>query len=236
MLADAKGVIKYEDINLFLTFNNKYCTLKKMTSSLFYWILMGKQVNTPSCIAKWREMWNISDLEWKDIFSRHFKICHEAYLQTLQYKILHRIIPCNHWLFNIKVKNSTNCTLCNVDDSIIHYFYDCKRVKQYWTSFELWWIRVTGDEGKLDAPTVIFGVNCKSNNANMFNYCLIIAKLYIYKTKQKSDSIEIDFYKYLADLKSKLIVEEMSACIKDRYSKFEKQLNAFIANFNCCHV
>ena len=120
MLADAKEVIKYKEINLFIISNNTNCTLKKTTSSIFYWMLMGKQVNTPSCIAKWREIWNISDLEWKDIFSRHFKICHEAYLQTFQYKILHRIIPCNHWLFNIKVKSSPNCTLCNVDDNITH--------------------------------------------------------------------------------------------------------------------
>ena len=56
----------------------------------------------------------------------------------------------------------------------------------------------------------------------MFNYCLIIAKLYIYKTKQKSASLEIDFYKYLADLKNKLIVEEINACMKDQYLKFEK--------------
>ena len=87
-----------------------------------------------------------------------------------------------------------------------------------------WWIRVSGDEGSLDIQTIIFGANCVSNHAKAFNYCLIVAKMYIYSLKMKIVCPNIDFYNFLIILKEKLITEETNSIIMDNYENFDKKL------------
>ena len=154
-----------------------------MSSQLFYWALMEKIIKTPACIAKWQSALELEDINWKHTFLNPFKICRESMLQSFQFKLLHRIVPCNHWLNTMKIKDSPNCTFCNIDDNLIHYFAVCKRVQTFWISFEKWWIKIYGDLGKLDIKTVIFGAPSWSYKADVFNYCLILAKLYVHKSK-----------------------------------------------------
>ncbi len=45
---------------------------------------------------------------WKRIFKVPFNTCRETKIQTLQYRIIHCILLCNKWLFNIKVKSEIN--------------------------------------------------------------------------------------------------------------------------------
>ncbi len=50
---------------------------------------------------------NNTDLKtWPRIFKLPFQVIRETKIQAFQYKILHRIISCNKWLFNIKIKTS----------------------------------------------------------------------------------------------------------------------------------
>ena len=56
----------------------------------------------------------------------------------------------------MKIKDSPNYIFCNIDNNLIYYFAVCVRVKTFWISFEKWWIKISGDLGKLDIKTVIF--------------------------------------------------------------------------------
>ena len=183
---------------------------------------MEKITKTPVCIAKWQNSIDLENINWKHTFLNPFKVCRETELQSFQYKILHWIITCNDWLNTMNIKESPNCIFCKTDDNIIHYFSLCKRVKQLWISSETWWIRTSGDIGQLNISTIIFGAQSSSNHANLFNYCLILAKMYIYILKMKNETTVIDFHRFLVFLKEKLVLEKLNAKLKDRQDNFKE--------------
>ncbi len=47
-----------------------------------------------------------------------FKTARETKIQTIQYRIIHRIIPCNEWLHNIKIRDINKCNVCPGIDTI----------------------------------------------------------------------------------------------------------------------
>ncbi len=50
-------------------------------------------------------------------------------IQTFQYKTIHRILACNEWLKNIKIKICNTCSFCNDIDTISHVLIDCNSNK-----------------------------------------------------------------------------------------------------------
>ncbi len=55
----------------------------------------------------------------------------ERHLQTFQYRILHHIITCSEWLFNIKIKYSNICSFCNETDTLLHFFVKCRKENNF---------------------------------------------------------------------------------------------------------
>ncbi len=65
-------------------------------------------------------------------------------IQTFQCKIIHRTLPCNGWLNNIKIKSNNICTYCNSIDSISHFYIECKANNKFWNGWAKWWHSLTG--------------------------------------------------------------------------------------------
>ena len=86
--------------------------------------------------SKWNEKinGNISDDQWKHIFSQPFIETDDAKLQTLQFRINHRILYTNTFLMRIKIKESEQCTFCHsARESLIHVLWDCPHTQTLWT-------------------------------------------------------------------------------------------------------
>ena len=141
------------------------------------------------------------------IYINAFKTCRSTKLQSFQYRILNRTISCNHWLFNIKIKDNPNCAECQVDDNLPHFFIECNQVKQFWISFSRWWQSICGISLPLTNANILFGVNNVTATDNCINYLLIQAKKFIHDNKL-NDSNNISFYTYLHYIKNHLIVEK----------------------------
>ena len=58
---------------------------------------------------------NFTKTDWKNIFTLPVRTTTETKLHWLQRQIIHRIIPCNTFLFHIKVTNSPVCSFCKDD-------------------------------------------------------------------------------------------------------------------------
>ena len=201
-----------------------------LASKDVYWTLF-KQENKavkPACMNKWEEIFNFNDKEWSEIFSMPFKACKETRLQTFQYKIIHRIFGCNHWLYNIRVKESPNCEFCNEDDTIIHYFIGCCGLEQFWESFMTWWKSITECNTILNEFIVLFGTNTPTREAEIFNNCIITAKIYIYEQKNKEKAV--DFYSFLPYLKNKVIASKDYNKSISKKEEFSKKWNLLLDN------
>ena len=99
----------------------------KIKTQQVYWLLVKTQCHIhkvePSCKAKWNSIFDIEANEWASIFTSPFFTCRSTKLQSFQYRLLHRTITCNHWLFKVKIKDSPLCDWCKEDDTIEHFFY-----------------------------------------------------------------------------------------------------------------
>ena len=93
--------IKPTDINSFeeittinLSINGKPKLLHKVKCKDLYNIFVLEKYTIPTAIHKWESIYSNHAFEWEDIFHLPYKLCRETSLQSVQYKILSRYIPC----------------------------------------------------------------------------------------------------------------------------------------------
>ena len=67
-----------------------------------------------------------------------FKIVKDTYIQTMQFKILHRVYNCNYNLFTWGISQTQSCESCQGVDNLEHYFYYCQDVKSFWENVSEW--------------------------------------------------------------------------------------------------
>ena len=143
-----------------------------------------------------------------------FKVTQETKLQSFQFRVIHRIIPCNKWLYNITVKSSSKCDFCNEEDNLLHYFIYCPNTNLLWKCFFNWWYTITKIDIKetLDEH-ILFGYPGNNEIETVLNFCVLLAKWFIYCRKLNNNN-DMDFYQYQVQLKERLYIERM-LCIKN---------------------
>lgn len=77
-----------------------------------------------------------------------YKTARDTKLQAFQYKLIHRVIPCNKYLANIRIKPDATCSYCDSTDTLQHFFYGCPSVNTLWDTLSSWgwltmWISIS---------------------------------------------------------------------------------------------
>ncbi len=200
--------------NLVINIGSKPVSITKIRCKYFYWHLIGIVPHKPTPQEKWQEMYDgfktADECVWPRIYKLAFTVTKESKLQSFQYKILHRNIACNKRLFDIKVKKSSKCELCDCEDNLQHFFLHCEHTAIFWKIWFKWWERITSIDisrcNSLD-ERILFGFPEEDNLVYVMNFCIIFAKYFIYITKI-CGSNTFDFYTYNVQLKQKLKMEK----------------------------
>ena len=204
-----------QHLPLFIQIDDKPHNFVKLSSKFLYWTLIRNITykHTPNCIRRWEETYNINPICWPQIFQIPFQSCRDTYLQSFQYRIIHRILPCNNWLYKLKVIDTKVCTFqyCTDTnspiDNIRHYFLECPPANQFWNSFVTWWNTLNYLKlCPLVEENILLGFMGNTFEDTALNFCLILGKYFIYNCKRNQS--DIFFINYLRTLKSKLIIEE----------------------------
>ncbi len=197
--------------------------LEKIKYKDIYWHLINNIQHTPKAIISWENVYsnfkNKGNIFWNNIFKMQFIRTRDTSIQSFQYQILHRGLPCNEWLNNIKINSEKTCYYCNEIDTITHFLIECKSNKYFWKGWSRWWHFITGfnlREEDYIHEYILFGFPRKSDNTIVADYCILYAKQYINleKLKNKNTNFNVDFLGYLSHLKYILKMEE-SICIKN---------------------
>ncbi len=111
---------------------------------------------------------------WVQIFQVPYETVRDTKLQTVQY--IHHIIPCDEWLFNIKIKNSNICSFCNETDTLPHFFGKCRKVNNFWKYRFNWWKILTNQDvinqyNDLE-KCILMGFPETSDDIFVLNYCI----------------------------------------------------------------
>ncbi len=109
--------------------NKSKLEIEKVKCKDFYWHLISKIQHKPRAITAWENIY--TNFKGKDNnFSKTVLKIH--FLCTFQYKVMHRTLPCNEWLKNIRIKTDYICSYCNNIDTISHFLIDCNSNKLFW--------------------------------------------------------------------------------------------------------
>lgn len=131
---------------------------------------------------KWEEILNADIQDWSKYFVLLKKSCRDTYLVSFQYKLLHRIIPTNTFLYKIKLKDTKLCTFCKTEDETIeHLFYECTLVHTFWENVLLK-VQQFFVNFELDKKQIFLGYDQESK---FLNFIVLFAKNYIFRCKLK---------------------------------------------------
>ena len=122
----------------------------------------------------------LENVHWAEIHKLPCE-CVKKKLQCFEYKLLHRILPTNTFLFRIGNEDTPNCCFCNIqNETTEHLFYECHHVINLWESLKL---HVQNHVDLiLSMENVLFGIR-NDHSAKSANYVIILTKYYIYLCK-----------------------------------------------------
>ena len=147
----------------------------------------------------------------------------ETYLQSLQYKIIHRYFPCNYNLKLWNIRDNNRCSYCDEIDSLSHYFAKCHTVRLFWKSLKSWFLRIFQFIIKFTPLDILLGIpnHGKHIDITNLNFVILFAKNHIYNCKK--NSMPVDFYSFQVKLKSRMLIEEYRSKMYNRTLEFEEK-------------
>ena len=142
-------------------------------------------------------------------------------MQSFQYRVLHRTIPCRKRLFEQRLVDSKACQACGMEDNLQHFFTSCNYVKQFWITLKLWLLEGLNCEIPIQEKDIIFGTEVTDDTSIVINYILLHAKYYIYTHRlQNNHLLTISTFKALLQYNLKLEQMISSAKASGKFDKF----------------
>ena len=199
------------------------------TKNIYDCLILGRYVR-PTALDKWLEVFDIDEEDWHSIFMLPYKAARETKLQSLQYKFIHKIIPCRKWLHIQKVVDSPFCALCkdNELDDILHRFVECRKLNNFWSTLENWWNRTADYQISLTKKHIIFGLYYDNTNFSNVNYVILLGKWFI--QYQINHERQIDFLGFLVILKQHLLTELCICTGNNTLHTFNKKWSIILEN------
>ena len=185
--------------------NNEPKPLSLLKNKTVYWHFVKQNNVTPNCVEKWELIYD-TNFAWKNIFRLSSDVTRNTRLQSLQYKILHRIYPCNYWISKWEPNTNELCMSCNTPDTIQHYFYLCSDVYPMWSFFQNWWQTNMKTNVVLSESVIVFGIAPVTKENTALNLCILLGKQYI--GNQKYNENRCSLYNLLLKIKHHIAVEK----------------------------
>ena len=219
---------KNEEINV--TLSNITKTISNVKCKDYYWHIVRKKHVRPTAYNKLGETCYYVNFEWKMINMIPYICARETSLQSLQYQLINRYIPCRYTLSTWYKNEDPTCNLCNDNeiDTLEHYFFHCPSLGKFWRNFKTWWTQVTRVNINLGILDILLGVPNYNNDTliDALNFCILFAKYFIHKNKKENQGTSLEEYKQL--LKKRLDTEKYILYTKEKNLIFEERWQLII--------
>lgn len=141
--------------------------------------------------------------EWRET---NLNVYREMKLQSLHFKIMNRILPCNKYLKQIHIKSSDACNLCGQVDSMLHFLFECPSVKTFWHSLCRSFDGVENLHLEALSPKqFVFGVRRDHPKSTTVNFILITTKSFIFRQGLFHEG-KVELLHWLREFKLKLLM------------------------------
>ena len=170
-------------------------------------------------------------VNWEKTYLLAFKCTKETKLREFQFKLLHRRIATNDYLYKIGLKQSDLCTFCREEtENLTHLFLRCKYSKSFWEEFSQWLAQNTSNmEGFVPSEAILLGIVSESKNL-LLHHLILLARHHIYICKLKETRPSIEMYKQLVH--NTLQIENKIAIVNNSLHVFKKKWSCFKSKFS----
>lgn len=128
----------------------------------------------------------------KDFFKICFKTSTDTSIQWLQYRILHRILPTNHYLKKINVISYDVCGFCKENvETIEHVFMTCSEILPIWNNLSMYIYRKTSNRVGFNVNNVLFGELPFSGYNKVVNFIILYSKQFIFNCSKQNKKPDI---------------------------------------------
>ena len=163
------------------------------------WLFVKKSTPLVTALSKWERDLSSNDIHWKNYFKQIKFMCKENKLKEFYFKLVHRILVSKKELHLFGVSNNSNC------NSISHTFIECHLSKKFFQN-------VLQHFNKENATSFTQFLNTiaqlqRSPLLKKLNYCMLLAKYYLYN--QKINQIEPELNKFNNRLNLKYCIEKL---------------------------
>ncbi len=154
---------------------------------IFYKLFIEKIKESPiNCQKKWSEELEFNLENLNDVFSSIYMTTKNTQLQNFQFKLIHRILQTNVFLYKCKRKETELCSFCfEVKEKFLHLFWECNIVKNFWLSISSK-LKNFAVNLELNGKKVILGFDPDSDSDKTVHTIILILKYYIYVCKCKN--------------------------------------------------
>lgn len=150
--------------------------------ALYTEIINGTKI-IPTAQRKWETSIDTENqAEWENLYSRTFSITRETKYQSFQYRLLHRVITCNHLLYRWRMREDGVCQFCDGEDTLEHFFYSCPQPRAFWSLVKNWVLAATQVSPYISHLTIkefLLGVPRDFPQALIINYLLLHGRFFI---------------------------------------------------------
>ena len=112
---------------------DKIKTLQKGSRDVYKELIKPIYSAPEKIIKHWEKELGIGEAELQHAFTNIYFNTNFVKLRFFQYKMLHRCLSLNNFLWKAGIVNSNKCSFCLIEtETTIHLFYECNIVKNLW--------------------------------------------------------------------------------------------------------
>lgn len=149
-----------------------------------------------------------NEQEWQKICSRNFLSSRETKLQSLQYKLINRIVPYGVHLKQLRIRETDECSICQQKDTVVHFFFRCQMVQTFWARICEWFKQAVNLYlDKLTPKEFLFGLPKACHGSRVINLILMQTRFYIFRQRLFHEC-DFDLTHWLREFKGKLKMEK----------------------------
>ena len=208
---------------------------KKPTKMVYDILIKSKSILPTETLERWRKELECTTGNEEIIRSNNKQRTStiNQKLRSFNFNFLHRNVPYQSRLYNMKIKNSPDCNVCKCKESIVHLYWDCPSTKRLWERLKNLIEKNSGICFNLDKEKCLLGTGIwYSTRKKEVQYMLcILTKHYIHLCKCCEDSTKntagLELY-----LKSKLKLEHMISLEKGTQNWFTEKWGNWIPWIN----
>ena len=202
-------------------------------AKLIYNMLVKKKTVMPSiALMKWKRDLNLmvedSTLIKQSMFQG--KLTQNNKIRSFNYKFLLRSVPYESRLHKMTIKPSPLCQNCNVEESLLHLYWDCPRTKRLWERLKTITEEYQHTVFVLDKQKCLTGLGnwISKNNKERLQTLCVLTKYYIHLSKCDDNNKNATSYGLEQYLKRTLRIEYIIAQEKGLHNMFIQRWDPWI--------